>query len=87
MVTIYILKLSDGTYYTGMTNNIGRRMTQHDSGYSRSTKRKLPAKLVYATKRSNYKEARLIEKYIKKRGARQFMLLMLYNPIIEGKFY
>lgn len=30
---VYILECSDGTYYTGMTNDLDRRMMEHKSGY------------------------------------------------------
>jgi putative endonuclease len=30
--TVYILKCSDGTYYTGMTSNLSQRMEQHEFG-------------------------------------------------------
>jgi putative endonuclease len=29
---LYILKCADGTYYTGMTNNLERRLWEHESG-------------------------------------------------------
>ena len=33
---MYILECSDGTYYTGMTNDLARRMSEHLSNTSRS---------------------------------------------------
>ncbi len=45
---VYILECSDGTYYTGSTNNIDIRLAQHVSGEGANyTKKKLPVKLVY----------------------------------------
>ncbi|WP_354484129.1 GIY-YIG nuclease family protein [Mucilaginibacter rubeus] len=29
---VYILKCADGSYYTGITNNIERRLIEHQSG-------------------------------------------------------
>ena len=29
---VYILKCADGTYYTGITNDIARRLSEHQSG-------------------------------------------------------
>jgi putative endonuclease len=29
---VYIVKCSDESYYTGMTNNLDRRLTEHNSG-------------------------------------------------------
>jgi len=45
---LYILKCKDGTYYTGITNDLSRRIKQHNDGSaSRYTRSRLPAKLVY----------------------------------------
>ena len=32
MMYVYILKCSDNTYYTGVTNNIERRLYEHNEG-------------------------------------------------------
>ena len=43
---LYILKCSDGSFYTGVTNNIDRRLQKHQEGTaSRFTRR--PVVLVY----------------------------------------
>ncbi len=45
---LYILKCSDGTLYTGITNDLARRIRQHNDGNaSRYTRSRLPVKLVY----------------------------------------
>lgn len=36
MYFVYIIETEDGTYYTGMTNDIARRMGEHLSNTSRS---------------------------------------------------
>ncbi|MBT8301560.1 MAG: GIY-YIG nuclease family protein [Maribacter sp.] len=33
---VYILQCSDGLTYTGITNNISRRIEEHQSGISKS---------------------------------------------------
>ena len=33
---IYILKCSDDSYYTGITNDIERRMFEHETGYDKT---------------------------------------------------
>lgn len=30
--TVYILRCADGTFYTGITNDLARRLEQHESG-------------------------------------------------------
>ena len=45
---MYILKCADNTYYTGSTNNLLRRLAQHQLGEGANyTKRRLPVRLVY----------------------------------------
>ena len=45
---MYILQCSDGTYYTGSTLNVDKRVIEHQSGFGANyTKDKLPVVLVY----------------------------------------
>ena len=45
---MYILECVDGSYYTGSTNNLYLRLTQHQNGEgSNHTKKRLPVKLIY----------------------------------------
>ena len=45
---MYILECSDGSYYTGSTVDLGRRLAQHQAGEGANhTKKRLPVKLVY----------------------------------------
>ena len=45
---MYILKCSDGTYYTGSTIDLIRRLNQHNIGEGANhTKKRLPVSLVY----------------------------------------
>ena len=45
---LYILQCNDGTLYTGITNDLPRRLAQHgDGNASRYTRSRRPLKLVY----------------------------------------
>jgi putative endonuclease len=45
----YVLECADGTFYTGITNSIDRRLAMHNRGRaSRYTRGRLPVRLVYA---------------------------------------
>jgi predicted GIY-YIG superfamily endonuclease len=45
---LYIIKCGDGTLYTGITNDLARRVMQHNDGSaSRYTRSRLPVKLVH----------------------------------------
>ena len=65
---VYLLLCADGTYYTGYTGDLSRRLKQHQSGaIPRSyTKSRLPVKLVWAGEFDTKEEARDHEKKIKR---------------------
>jgi|TARA_B100001971_G_scaffold65831_1_gene60520 putative endonuclease len=45
---VYILRCADGTLYTGITNDLERRMAEHEAGQgAKYTKGRGPFKLVY----------------------------------------
>ncbi len=44
----YIVECADGTYYCGWTNNLEKRISDHNAGKgAKYTKPRLPVKLVY----------------------------------------
>ncbi len=46
--TVYILRCADGTLYTGITNDLERRIAEHASGQgAQYTKGRSPLQLVY----------------------------------------
>lgn len=48
---VYIVKCSDDTYYTGYTNNLKRRIKEHNQGEgAKYTKGRNPVSLVYSKK-------------------------------------
>jgi len=64
---MYILKCSNGAYYTGSTNNLERRLEQHQSGEgAQFTRRNLPVELVYCEEFNRIDEAFYREKQIQK---------------------
>jgi len=63
---VYVLRCNDKRYYTGITNNLKRRLEEHQEGIgARFTKYRLPVKLVYFEKCSDKIEAAKREKVIK----------------------
>lgn len=50
-VYVYILRCSDGSYYTGWTNDLSKRLLSHNSGKgAKYTKSRLPVELIYFEK-------------------------------------
>jgi len=63
---VYILNCYDGSYYTGITTNINRRIKEHNSKKgSKSLFGKLPVALVYKERAKNQAEAAMREREIK----------------------
>ena len=78
----YILQLNNGSYYTGITNNIGTRLIQHIGGQSKSTKRHLPLKLIYKTTHTTRPAARRLEVKIKNMGAAKYLSKLKYTSTL-----
>lgn len=64
---VYILKCSDTTYYTGITNNLERRLNEHMNGINKEcfTYNRRPIELVYKINFTDPTEAIKWEKKIK----------------------
>ena len=64
---VYILKCSDNTLYTGATNNIKKRVRDHNKGKgSAFTRGRLPVKLIVVSKKMEKGEALSFEAKVKK---------------------
>ena len=65
---VYILLCNDGTYYTGITNNIERRLMEHNFGLNKEcyTFSRRPLKLVFHEAFMDVNQAIFFEKKIKK---------------------
>ena len=58
MFYVYILKSrSDGSFYVGQTNDLQRRLENHNAGLSKYTSRKKPWCIVYFEEYESRKEA------------------------------
>ena len=51
---VYMLRCSDGSLYTGITNDLERRVATHRAGKGGAyTRSRLPVRLVYSERRAN----------------------------------
>jgi len=64
---VYILKCSDDSYYTGVTNDVDRRLNEHHFGLNKEsyTYSKRPLKLVFCTEFNDINQAIAFEKQVK----------------------
>ena len=73
----YIVKCSDGTLYTGWTNNLEKRMEVHNQGNgAKYTRSRLPVELVYHECFQSKEEAMSREYYIKRMTRKQKLKLI-----------
>ncbi len=64
--SVYILRCSDGTLYTGITNDLNKRIESHANGQgSKYTRSRLPVELVHCEQANNRSEATRRELEIK----------------------
>lgn len=65
---VYILECSDKTLYTGITNNLEKRLEQHNNGQeaAKYTRARRPVKCIYTEPHINRSEATKREMVIKK---------------------
>ena len=65
--SVYIIRCNDSTLYTGITTDVPRRISEHNSKKGAFyTRNKTPVKLVYRESMANQSEARKREAQIKR---------------------
>lgn len=65
--TVYILKCNDDSYYTGITNDLDKRLSDHSRGKgAKYTRGRAPYEVVYKEYLTNRSEASIREIEIKK---------------------
>lgn len=72
MYYVYLLKCSDGTLYCGTTNNLDKRLKEHNKGKGRGAKYtagRRPVRLVY-TEKKRTKSSALKREYVIKQMKR-----------------
>jgi putative endonuclease len=64
---VYILLCHDNSYYTGVTNNMERRLYEHENGLNPGsyTHKKRPVKLVFCERFTEIEQAIAFEKQVK----------------------
>lgn len=86
---MYILECSNGTFYTGSTKDLERRIAQHQAGEGANyTKKHLPVKLIYYEKFDRIDWAFQREKQVQKWSRKKKIALMngrldLLHPLAE----
>ncbi len=80
MYYTYVLQDKNGKFYKGFTNNLKRRLYEHKSGHTKTTKNMLDIKIVYIEEHATIKDARTREVYLKSAAGRRFLKTKLLPP-------
>ena len=75
---VYIVECADGTYYTGITTDVERRINEHNYSFksAKYTRSRRPVKLVYVETSENRSTASRRENQIKKLNRSKKTLLI-----------
>jgi len=74
MFVVYAIKSLEREYiYVGLTNNLDRRLAEHNGGGNKTTKPYSPFKLIYTEEFNLRSEARLREKYFKSGSGKELL--------------
>jgi len=77
--TYVLLSFKDNEYYIGYTNDLKRRIEEHNVGKNFSTKSRMPLKLIYFEACLNEDDAKQREKYFKSTIGRRYLSKRLQN--------
>jgi predicted GIY-YIG superfamily endonuclease len=81
--TVYILECSDGTFYTGVTNNLQKRINLHNAGKgAKYTRSRLPVKVIYQEDAPEKSEA-LKREYMIKQLSREQKIKLMHNSAVS----
>lgn len=80
MFYVYVLQsLKDMQFYVGCTNNVEKRLKEHNSGLVKSTNNRRPLKLIYTEICLNKQDATHREKYLKTSWGKRYIKNRLKN--------
>ncbi len=71
---VYALSSNQRPYiYVGMTNDLARRIAEHNNGFNKTTKPYAPFIIIYQEELPNRIQARVREKYLKSGVGKAFL--------------
>lgn len=77
---MYVVECRDGSYYTGYTTDVKKRLTVHNSGKgAKYTRARLPVKLIYVEGFASKEEAMSAEALLKRKKRPQKERLLSEN--------
>jgi len=85
MAFVYILEDVSGRYYVGRTDDLKRRMRQHEKGHTYTTCRTNNLEVVFAQEFDTLREARSVELSLKKLKRKDYLAKIVNDGYIRKK--
>lgn len=83
---VYILKsLKDSKFYVGCTDDLKKRLREHNRGDSFATKTRIPLTLIYYEAYPHRQDAERRERFFKTGWGRQYIQRALKNYLLSAK--
>ena len=79
--TYVLLSLSDKKFYIGYTENVYKRLEQHNNGNNLSTKSRIPLELLYYEAHRSKKDAIRRESYFKSSSGKRTLRKILTDSL------
>ena len=87
MYNIYVLiSVSDFRLYIGISEDVDKRLNQHNSGYVLATKNRRPFKLLYYECYSELSDAKRREKYLKGGKGHNELKIQIQDALIKNNY-
>jgi predicted GIY-YIG superfamily endonuclease len=80
MIFVYVLQSAvDGRFYVGLTNDLQRRLSEHNRGKMKYTKAFRPWIIIFHEPQPDYPSARKREKYFKSAAGRRWIQKLILS--------
>ena len=87
MYQVYVLiSLLDFRLYIGISEDVEKRLTQHNSGYVLATKNRKPFKLLYHECYSELSDAKRREKYLKGGKGHNELKIQIQDSLLKNNY-
>ncbi len=83
---VYILHLNNNTLYTGETEDLTKRLKQHETGKVDSTKGKLPLELIHYEVYRLKSDAVRREKFLKTTEGKRLLRQQIRDLLVQIKY-
>jgi len=80
---VYVLEDDTGTYYVGSTTDLKRRIRQHSTGHTQTTRKMKSFRLVLSQRYNSLALARKVERRVKRMKRKDYIVKIVADGYIE----